>query len=39
MNYDLPWFEDGNFTNDAGHDKHPNRHWYIVEGIGLFASL
>ncbi|KAJ7820324.1 hypothetical protein B0H14DRAFT_3472401 [Mycena olivaceomarginata] len=39
MNYDLPWFEDGNFTNDAGHDKHPNRHWYIVEGMGLFASL
>jgi hypothetical protein len=39
MNYDLPWFKDGNFTSDAGHDKHPNRHWYIVEGMGLFASL
>ncbi|KAJ7842552.1 hypothetical protein B0H14DRAFT_2586276 [Mycena olivaceomarginata] len=31
--------DDGNFTNDAGHDKHPNRHWYIVEDMGLFASL
>ncbi|KAJ7796126.1 hypothetical protein B0H14DRAFT_2620218 [Mycena olivaceomarginata] len=26
------------FTNDAGHDKHPNRHWYIVEGMDLLPS-
>ncbi|KAF8192036.1 hypothetical protein K438DRAFT_1970396 [Mycena galopus ATCC 62051] len=38
MVYQLPFYEDGKFISTEDHDKHPNKHWWIVEGVGLFAS-